>query len=43
MEFEATTLHVYVRPFESDPTLTGELSPVRARLMPPSVEVQVTR
>jgi hypothetical protein len=43
IELLAMILHVYVRAFESDPTVTGELGPVFERVIPPLVDVQVTR
>ncbi len=41
IELVATTVQVYVRPFDSEATVNGELSPVLERVVPPVVEVQV--
>jgi hypothetical protein len=42
IEFVATTVHVYVRPFDNDVTVSGELTPVFECVVPPVLEVQVT-
>ena len=42
MPFVAVALHVYVRAFVSDATVSGELSPIFDRDTPPLLEVQVT-
>jgi hypothetical protein len=42
MEFVATTAHVYVRPFDNEVTVSGELTPVLVRVVPPVLDVQVT-
>ena len=42
MEFVATTAHVYVRPFDNDVTLSGEVVPVFERVVPPVLDVHVT-
>jgi len=43
IEFAATTLHVYVRPFDSEATVMGEVAPVVPRVRPPLLERQVAR
>jgi len=40
--FVATTVQVYVRPFESDVTVIGELTPVFDFVVPPVLETHVT-
>ena len=43
IEFVAVTVHVYVRPFDSAPTVTGELPLMFNRVRPPLLDVHMTR